>query len=195
MKKTVSILLFDDIEVLDFAGPLDVFLLANEHGNRALFDVRTVAKSKAAISAAYSGLSINPDFDIKDVGHTDILIVPGGNDISHVLEDQELLAWISTVSASAFRVLSVCSGSLILAKAGLLKGLKAATHHADIDELEQLAPETEIVNGVRFVDNGQLVTSAGITSGIDMSLHVIGSICGNDIANRTAKSLEYTPRF
>ena len=191
MKKTVSIFLYNDVEVLDFAGPLDVFLLANEHGDRKLFDVRTVAKTKDAVMAAYNGLSINPQYEISEVSETDILVIPGGNDISGLLADSEITQWIKNVGDSADQVLSVCSGSLLLAKSGLLEGLKATTHHSDMQELISLAPNTEIKDGVKFVDNGKVVTSAGITTGIDMCLHVINKICGPDIAEKTTISLEY----
>ena len=187
---TVSIFLYNDVEVLDFAGPLDVFLLANEHGGGKLFDVRTVAKTKAPVMAAYNGLSINPKYEIKEISESDILVVPGGNDISELLADDETIRWILNISGTANQVLSVCSGSLILAKAGLLEGLKATTHQGDMAELTSLAPNTEIVDGVKFVDNGKIVTSAGITTGIDMCLHVIEKICGADLAKKTSISLE-----
>ena len=190
MKMTVSIFLYDDVEVLDFAGPLDVFLLANEHGDGKLFDVKTVAKTKAPVTAAYNGLSINPHYEISEITESDILVIPGGNDISDVLLDEEIIQWIGGISKSASKVLSVCSGSLVLAKAGLLDGLKATTHQGDMAELISLAPGTEIVDGVKFVDNGKFVTSAGITTGIPMCLHVIEKICGADIANKTSISLE-----
>lgn len=192
MKKTVSILLYDDIEVLDFAGPLDVFLLANEHGGRRLFDVKTVAKTKSPVTAAYNGLSVNPQYGISEITESDILVIPGGNDISHLLVDEEIMQWVKRISAHAEHVLSVCSGSLVLAKAGLLEGLRATTHHSDMLELISLAPNTEIVDGVKFVDNGKYITSAGITTGIDMCLHVLEKVSGSDIAKRTAISLEYT---
>jgi len=191
MKKSVTILIFNDVEVLDLAGPLDVFSLANEHGERELFDIKITAKNKSAVRAASNGLSLNPDYSIDEISETDILILPGGYDISHVLSDIEILDWIKRLNNSASHVLSVCSGSLILAKAGLLKGLQATTHHTDIDELIELAPDTKIVRGVKFIDNGKIITSAGITTGIDMSLHVIKALCGDEIANKTAISLEY----
>jgi len=191
MKKTVTLFIFDDIEVLDLAGPLDVFSLANEHGDRELFDIKITGKNKTAVRAASNGLCVTPDYTIDDVTDTDVLIIPGGYDISDVLSDKDVLDWIERLSSTASQVLSVCSGALILAKAGLLEGLKATTHHTDIDELIELAPNTEIVQGVKFIDNGKIVTSAGISTGIDMSLHVIEKLCGSDIATKTAVSLEY----
>ena len=131
---------------------------------------------------------------IGQVNEADILIVPGGDDIRHVLEDRELLDWVARIAADADSVLSICSGSLILAKAGVLDGLKATTHQVDFDELIALAPSTKIVRGVTYVDNGKVVTSAGITTGIDASLHVIAKLYGSALARRTAQSLEYSPR-
>lgn len=195
MKRTVSIFLYDDVEVLDFAGPLDVFLLANEHGGKKLFDIKTVAKTKEPLTAAYNGLSINPQYEISEISRTDILVIPGGNDISAVLADKEIIRWVRELGDAAEQVLSVCSGSLILAKAGLLEGLKATTHHSDMVELNGLAPDTEIIDGVKFVDNGKVVTSAGVTTGIDMCLHVLEKLCGSDIAEKTTVSLEYQNQF
>lgn len=191
MKKTVTIFLYDDVEVLDFAGPLDVFLLANEHGKNKLFDVRTVAKTKDPIIAAYNGLSINPQYEVSEITKTDILIIPGGNDISELLADEATIQWVRELGDGADYVLSVCSGSLVLAKAGLLEGLKATTHNADMLQLTGLAPNTEIMDSVKFVDNGKVITSAGITTGIDMCLHALEKICGADIAKQTTISLEY----
>ena len=191
MKKTVTIFLYDDVEVLDFAGPLDVFLLANEHGENRLFDVQTVAKTKDPVVAAYNGLSINPRYNISEITKSDILVIPGGNDISELLADKDTIQWIREQGIGADHVLSVCSGSLVLAKAGLLEGLKATTHHSDMLELAGLAPNTEIIDSVKFVDNGKVLTSAGITTGIDMCLHALEKICGADIAKKTKISLEY----
>jgi transcriptional regulator GlxA family with amidase domain len=191
MKKTVTIFLYNDVEVLDFAGPLDVFLLANEHGQGELFDVQIVAKTKDPVIAAYNGLSINPQYEISEITRSDILVIPGGNDISDLLADVDTIQWVRDLADGADYVLSVCSGSLVLAKAGVLEGLKATTHHSDMLELTGLAPNTEIMDGVKFVDNGKVITSAGITTGIDMCLHALEKICGANIAKKTAISLEY----
>ena len=193
MKQTVVMLLYDDVEVLDFAGPFEVFTIANEHRGYALFDFTTVAKDSGPIRA-HNGLSVIPERSTRDVPEADVLIVPGGDDISHVLNDPDLLRWVAKVSEGASTVLSVCSGSLILAKAGVLDGLRATTHRVDLDELTDLAPNTEIVRGVTYVDNGKVVTSAGITAGIDASLHVIEKLYGRELAERTVRSLEYSRR-
>ncbi len=189
-RKNTAILLFDDIEVLDFAGPFEVFSVSDELGDYTRFHVYTVARELKPIIARH-GLSINPDFDIKNAPLPEILIVPGGDGTRQVLEQEDVIQWIKTCAQNAVKVLSVCSGALILAKTGLLKGLKATTHHQVFEELALLAPATEVVRGQRFIDNGRIITSAGISAGIDMSLHVIESMLGGEIADSTAKYMEY----
>ena len=193
MKKTVTILIYDDIETLDFAGPFEVFSLTNEREEYRLFDIKVVAKDNKAVNF-HNGLSVNPDCSIREITESDFLIIPGGDDLNPVLEDSEIIEWVTQISKNADHVLSICSGSLILAKAGLLEGLQATTHEVDFDQLTELAPNTDIIRGVRFTDNGKVISSAGISTGIDMSLHVIEKLYGADIANGTANSMEFVRR-
>ncbi len=188
--KNVAILLFDDVEVLDFAGPFEIFSVTNELGSYRLMNIYTVAEEKRPIIAR-NGLSVNPDYAIVEAPHPDILILPGGNGTRPLLRQAHIIQWISDCARNAEKLLSVCSGALLLAQAGLLKGFRATTHHQVFETLEKLASETQIVRDQRFVDNGPIITSAGISAGIDMSLHVIGLLYGRETAEKSAAYMEY----
>ena len=192
MRRTVAILLFDEIEVLDFAGPFEVFAVTDELSDYQLFRVVTVAEEKRAIRAR-NGLSVNPDHAMADCPRPDILIVPGGIGTRPLLHNAAVLAWISSVNATAEIVASVCTGSIVLGRAGLLDGLKATTHHECFDLLRQNAPRTAIVETDRFLDNGRILTAAGISAGIDMSLYLVARLHGAATAEKTARYMEYHP--
>ncbi|HLO47253.1 MAG TPA: DJ-1/PfpI family protein [Kamptonema sp.] len=188
--KKVAILLFNDAEVLDFAGPFEVFSVTSELNNYVPFQVYTVAEKSGAIQAR-NGLSVNPDYTISDCPPPDILIVPGGIGTRILMNHSPVIDWIESCSQNAELVLSVCTGSLLLAKAGLLEGLTATTHHKAFDLLREIAPNTTVVENQRFVDNGKIVTSGGISAGIDMSLYVVGRLLGREQAEKTAEHMEY----
>ena len=189
-RKNTAILLFDDVEVLDFAGPFEVFAVTDELSEHQRLNVYTVARENRPVIAR-NGLSINPDYAIADAPEPQIIIIPGGDGTRPVLGQDDIISWIAQAAVTSDKVLSVCSGALLLAKAGLLKGLKATTHHQVFDTLESLAPETVIVKDQRFVDNGKIITSAGISAGIDMSLYVIEQLFGSEVADATADYMEY----
>lgn len=189
-KRNTAILIFDDVEVLDFAGPFEVFSVTNELCDYSLLNVYTVARGKAPVTAR-NGLSVNPDYSITEAPQPDILIVPGGSGTRPVLLQQDILAWIRQSADNAEKVLSVCTGALLLAKVGLLDGMKSTTHHSAFETLAEIAPETEVVRDSRFVDNGKVITAAGISAGIDMSLYVVEMLYGREIAQRTAGYMEY----
>ena len=189
-KRNTAILLFDDVEVLDFAGPFEIFSVTNELNDDKLFQVYTVSLTRAAVRAK-NGLSVNADYSLGDCPAPDVLILPGGVGTRKLLEVPVVIDWVRACAAAAEQVLSVCTGSLLLARAGLLEGLKATTHHRVFDLLAELAPRTEILKGQRFVDNGRIVTSAGVSAGLDASLHVVGQLCGPELARRTAAYIEY----
>lgn len=189
--RKVAILMFDDVEVLDFAGPFEVFSVTSElsKGERP-FAVSTVAVHPGAVNAR-NGLSVNPDCTISDCPPPDILIVPGGQGTRKLIDNSAVINWIKDSARTAELVLSVCTGSLLLAKADLLEGLAATTHHQVLDLLKELAPNTTIIENQRFVDNGKIITSGGIAAGIDMSLHVVGKLLGTAQAEQTAEHMEY----
>ncbi len=192
MKRTVAILLFDEIEVLDFAGPFEVFAVTDELSGHQLFRVVTVAPEQRAIRAR-NGLSVNPDHALADCPRPDILIVPGGFGTRALLKNQPVLDWIKAINATAEIVASVCTGSVVLGRAGLLDGLKATTHHECFELLRTHAPRTTIVETDRFLDNGRILTAAGISAGIDMSLHLVARLHGAAVAEKTARYMEYHP--
>jgi len=190
MKQNVAILLFDEVEVLDFAGPFEVFAVTSElHGNET-FNVFTFAESPGTVRAR-NGLKIVPDFTVENCPAPHILIVPGGFGTRPLLKKPALLEWLRRASRDATLTMSVCTGALVLARAGLLDGLRATTHHDAFGLLRELAPRTEIVETDRFVDNGRIITAAGISAGIDCSLHVVERLLGANAASTTARYMEY----
>ena len=189
-KRNAAILIFDDVEVLDFAGPFEVFSVTNELSDYSLLNVYTVAGKKAPVTAR-NGLSVNPDYSMNEAPQPDILIIPGGSGTRPLLQQQDILSWIMHSAHTAEKVLSVCTGALLLAKVGLLDGLKSTTHHSAFELLGEIAPDTEIIREVRFVDNGNVITAAGISAGIDMSLYVVEMLYGKETARNTAEYMEY----
>ena len=190
MKKNVAILLFDEVEVLDFAGPYEVFAVADELHRREIFHTFTLALKPGTVRAR-SGLKITPDFTLENCPAPQIIVIPGGAGTRSLLHMPGLHEWLRVKSRTADLVMSVCTGSLVLARAGLLDGLRATTHHLSYAELRQVAPNTEVIEGERFIDNGHVLTAAGIAAGIDCSLHVVARLLGEDAAVRTAEHMEY----
>lgn len=190
MKRNVAILLFDEVEVLDFAGPFEVFAVTDELGGHAVFNVCTVAENIGTIRAR-NGLKVIPDYSRESCPPPHVLVVPGGFGTRALLHKPALLEWLRHRAARAELVLSVCTGSLVLGQAGLLDGLRVTTHHACLDLLRTTAPRAEVVAGERFIDNGRIVTAAGISAGIDAALHVVTRLVGAEAADRTARHMEY----
>lgn len=189
MKKTVDILIFDGVEVLDFAGPFEVFGVAGARPGPAPFDVRTVALDGRPVLAR-NGLSVNPaPAAARD--SPDILVVPGGHGARREMLNPLTLDYVRQTSARAEFVLSVCTGSLLLASAGLLEGLYATTHHAALRELEALRGDFVVLPDARIVDNGRIVTSSGVSAGIDVALYLVGNLLGIDAADEAARYMHY----
>jgi transcriptional regulator GlxA family with amidase domain len=190
MKRNVAILLFPEVEVLDFAGPFEVFAVSDELGDYEAFNVYTVADSPASVRAR-NGLMVVPDYMLESAPKPAVLIVPGGIGTRRLLEQPRVLDWVRTKSATAEITMSVCTGALVLGKAGLLDGLRATTHHECFELLREHAPAAQVVENERFIDNGRILTAAGISAGIDCSLHVVERLLGADAAARTARYMEY----
>lgn len=187
--RNLAILLFDDVEVLDFGGPYEVFSVANRFSEPAPFNVFTVAE-KSPVSAC-NGLSVNPAHFIDNCPAPDVLIVPGGIGTRTELNNELLIDWIKRAADTAEIVLSVCTGALLLGKAGLLNGLDVTTHHVAYELLRELVPSASVHEDRRFIDNGKVITSAGIAAGIDTSLHLVERLLGSEVAASTAKQMEY----
>jgi transcriptional regulator GlxA family with amidase domain len=193
----VGILIFDGVEVLDFAGPFEVFsrtrLAPGPESRRseetAPFLVFTVAKTAAPVTAT-GGLRVLPHHGFADAPRIDIVLVPGGFGTRVLLHDAETLDWIRRVAGQARKLTSVCTGSLLAAKAGLLQGRRATTHWGALDLLESLDAGVKVERGHRVVDDG-VVSSAGVASGIDMAFYVVESLFGRDVADETAHYIEY----
>ena len=178
----VGILIFDGVQIIDYTGPYEVF---GQGGYR----VFTVAEEKRPLHTAM-GMTVVPEFSFADAPKADILVVPGG-DVSRPTGSAATIAWVKEQSAASTQTLSVCNGAFILARAGLLDGLSATTFAGLIDDLRTAAPKTKVVSDQRFVDNGRIVTAAGLSSGIDGALHVIEKLKGLGTAQATATHMEY----
>ena len=190
MKRHVAILIFPDVEILDFAGPFEVFSATDELAGGQLFHSFTVAELPGSVRAR-NGLKIVPDFTLESAPQPHLLVIPGGAGTRPLLQRPLLLEWIRQRHRRTEHTLSVCTGSLLLAKAGLLNGLRATTHRDCLAELAALAPDTTIDATARFTNNGQILTSAGISAGLDVSLHVVAQLHGEDVAKKTARYMEY----
>jgi transcriptional regulator GlxA family with amidase domain len=189
MRRHVAILIFPEVEVLDFAGPFEVFAVTNEL-IADTFHTFTVAEAPGSVRAR-NGLKVVPDFTLETAPPPQILVVPGGAGTRPLLRKPAVLEWIRQRARKAEIVASVCTGSLVLAQAGLLNNLRATTHHENFAELAALAPNTDVDQSCRFTDNGQVLTSAGIAAGIDLSLHIVSRLLGEAVATQTARYMEY----
>lgn len=191
----VGILLFPGVEVLDFAGPFEVFSVASRVAARdgllghPAFRVTTVAATSEPVAARH-GLHVLPGAAFGEHPQPDLLIVPGGV-VSQPLEDAATLGWIGENTGRAAITASVCTGAFLLAKLGLLDGLTATTHWEDLDDLRTSFPKLDVIGSVPFVDHGNLLTSAGISAGIGMSLHLVGRVLGLAMAQCTARQMQY----
>jgi transcriptional regulator GlxA family with amidase domain len=191
---TVGILVFDDVEILDFSGPYEVFSTAARvhtrlHNAAPLFRCFLIAPEMRAIRAR-GGMKVLPDCVLTPSSDVDVLIIPGG-DVSQVMQNQAVIDWIRTQAKDANVTASICTGAFLLGKADLLDGLAATTHWEDQAEMAELFPATSVRQDVPWVDCGRVVTSGGISAGIDMSLHLVERLAGRQLAEATARQMEY----
>jgi transcriptional regulator GlxA family with amidase domain len=195
MTRTVGIFVFDDVEVLDFAGPYEVFTCATRVAGKLTpgapppFQVRTIGATAATLHAR-AGLAVLPEAQFGDAGRIDVLIVPGGV-VTAELDKRAVIDWIAATARTAELTASVCTGAFLLAQAGLLDGQPATTHWEDVADLRAAYPAVDVHADRRWVDNGRIVTSGGISAGIDMSLHLVARLASRELAVRTARQMEY----
>lgn len=188
----VGILLFNDVEVLDFAGPFEVFAVTGQTLTTASspFLVKTVSEDGKIVTAR-NGLKIQPDYSYADAPQFDILIIPGGPGSRTEMYNKATIKWVQERMDKVDIMASVCTGALILAEAGLLDGKTVTTHWNSYNRLENDYPSLTVKRNVKFVDEGKIVTSGGISAGINMSFHLVKRLLGKEVAANTAKMMDY----
>lgn len=193
MSLNVGIFIFEEAEVLDFAGPFEVFSVASQLHDYKLFNVFTLAGSKDPVKAV-NGLSVNPDHTFETAPQIDILIIAGGQGTNALIKNDALLKKIHEVQETATYTVSICSGSRVLALLGLLEDQPYCTHHLVYEDMKRLVPTGIPKPLERFVGNGKVFTSGGISAGIDLSFYLVQKIYGKEVAEKTAAYMEYEPR-
>jgi len=181
-RKKAAILIFEGVQIIDYTGPYEVL-------GQGGFDVFTVAETKGTLTTSM-GMKVVPEHTFADAPQADVLVVPGGN-VDGPRGSAATLKWIREETAAAQHTMSVCNGAFILASAGLLDGLTATTFYGMIDNLKTDAPKTRVVSNQRFVDNGKIITTAGLSSGIDGALHLLSEMLGKGRAQAVALNMEY----
>ena len=190
MSRSVQILAFDGMEVLDYAGPYEVFNVAGEVTASTAFTVASVGVTERPVGRG--GFRVIPDFTLADAPASDLLVVPGGAGSRRLVGDEAVLAWLRERAQAVELLLTVCTGSLVAAAAGLLGGLEATTHHSAFDELAALSPDTSVVRGRRFVRSSDTIrTSAGVSAGTDLALAIVEELVGPDARASVEAEMEW----
>ncbi len=194
-RKRVGILIFDEVEVLDFCGPFEVFsaVRLNPEQRReepSPFEVFLVAEQSGAV-IANGGLWVMPDYTLKNCPPLDILVVPGGWGTRREIKNKTLLAWIKKQGQKVETLTSVCTGSMLLGQTGLLKGRRATTHWQALDWMRESFPNVSVEDKLHVVEDGNIFTSAGISAGIDMALRVVAHYYDEEVSRDTARYMEY----
>lgn len=195
MSYIIGIYLFDEVEVLDFAGPFEVFSTAARVAPPEtmqagkLFEVCTVAQQAGAVRAR-GGLQVLPDFHFANHPAIDVLVAPGGV-VTAELVKREVIEWLARTADRCALTLSICTGAFLLGAAELLDGKSATTHWEDIADLRAMFPSIAVRDNARWIDEGRVMTSAGISAGIDLSLHAVERLAGRELAIRTARQMDF----
>jgi transcriptional regulator GlxA family with amidase domain len=194
-RKRVGILIFPYAEVLDFCGPYEVFMATRLNEEHRLeepppFEVLLVAENEDAIAAA-GGMRVIPDCTIADCPTLDILVVPGGAGIRIEIDNEPLINWIAVRGREVETLTSVCTGAMLLGRAGLLDGRRATTHWRSLDWMRESYPKVTVEDKLHVVEDGHVITSAGISAGIDMALRAVARHYGEPVARATARHMEY----
>ncbi len=195
VRKTVCIVIFNEVEVLDFCGPFEVFSVARLNEDRRLeeaspFRVMLVAERDEMVITT-GGMRVMPEFTVENCPPFDILMVPGGLGTRKEIANGRLLNWIHERAVQAETVTSVCTGSMLLGKAGLLKGRRATTHWNMLGWMRESFPDTVVEDCLHVVEDGNVFTSAGISAGIDLALILVARYFGEEVARATARRMEY----
>ena len=195
-ERVIGILLFDDAEELDFVGPYEVFTMSNEmygHSGKPMPDKVMLISEKGGMVTCAKGMRVEAHCSIADAPKLDVLLIPGGQGTRREVLNQPLLDWVAKVAATCEWVTSVCTGSLVLTAAGPAKGKRVTTHWAFIDTLRERGEASEVLDKIRYVRDGNVVTSAGVSAGIDMALWLVGQMHGEDHARFTQTGMQYDP--
>lgn len=190
--RNVAIVLYEGVELLDFAGPGEVFQAAggiSTYRDQRGFNVYTVATSTKPLTSQRF-LTIVPSYTIDDAPKPDIIVIPGGGS-GVLVNDPKFMGWAAKASGAAEVTLTVCTGAFVPAKAGMLDGRSATTWYGATDRLREAAPKALIQDGRRFIDNGPIITTAGVSAGIDGALHTVARLAGRAVADQTARYMEY----
>ena len=187
----MAILAFDDMEVLDYAGPYEVFNVAGELGDGQPFSVFSVGLTGAPV-VGRGGFTVLPTYALADAPIPDLVVVPGGAGSRALMKEEALLDWLRERAAEVEVLMSVCTGALVLAAAGLLERKPATTHHDAYDELAAASPTTKVVRGQRFVrSSDNILTSGGVSAGVDLALHVVRLLAGQETKDRAVTEMEW----
>lgn len=186
----IGIFIYENAEVLDFSGPFEVFSTASRFLKKSdKFNVFLISEENKIVKAR-GGFNILPTHSFADAPSLDVLIVVGGIHTEE-LKKQNVINWISKQSKKVNLIASVCTGAFLLAQAKIVKKQKVTTHWEDCDDLEKRFPKLEVIRDKRWIDEGNVITSAGISAGIDMSLHIVSRLKNKKIAKKTAKQMEF----
>jgi transcriptional regulator GlxA family with amidase domain len=189
--RNVAILVFDDVEILDFAGPYEVFNVASDTSTPPAFYVYNVGITHLPI-VGRGRFTVAPRYSIADCPQPDILVIPGGYGTRPLLKHKLLIEWIKDQATKVEWLLSVCTGALLLAQAGVLKNCRATTHHTAFEQLNELSPTTEVIRDQRFVQaSNRIMTSGGISAGIDLSLYMVEQLVGAQSLAAVISEMEY----
>lgn len=186
----IGIYIYDQAEVLDFSGPFEVFSTASRICEKSEpFTVFFIGETGEAVTAR-GGYKIIPNYGFHNHPSIDVLIVVGGVHTDE-MNKSSTINWISQQASKSSIVASICTGAFLLAQADVLQVQKVTTHWEDISDLRKMFPRLKVIEGVRWVDEGKLLTSGGISAGIDMSLHLVSRLYGEDLAEKTARQMEF----
>jgi transcriptional regulator GlxA family with amidase domain len=190
MKRSIAIVVFPGAEELDFVGPWEIFTFTRQVDPETC-EVFTVADQAGEVRCA-KGMRVIADYSFETAPRADVILVPGGMGTRTLVDDPRIIGYIRDTAATAEMTTSVCTGAFMLERAGLLTGKQATTHWASIDRFRALGT-VDVVDNARIVDQGTIVTSAGVSAGIDMALYVVGRLWGPELARRVQKGVEYFP--